>query len=448
MEANKEKRKKIWQIIAYGAAILIIAGLSVALALVAQRHKRYRNEMENMYEKSYYDAMSSIAGIEINLTKLAVSNDVPMQKVLLTNLNRDSEAAETNLSMLNSKDQPIENIMKFFNQLGDYCKMLSDKIGEDVDISEEEHQKLQQFVQLTARIRKELQSVQNELLKGGSLMGKFNGDLNYLTDVYKTLNTNDDIEFPQMIYDGPFSDGLSEREPKALKGMKELSAQECAEKIKGFFKGKDVTVKKTGESEEGNIPNYMFDITVDGIQGSMQLSKKGGMPMMYDSYKAIDYPELDEEQCVAKAGQFLKDVGYDNMKAVWTSNYNSTLYINFAFVKNNVIYFPDLIKVKIACDSGDVVGFEAQNYLYNHTEDGGRTSILPNMDEVEYDLHPDLELIDKRFVIIPTVTHKEKAAVEYHCKKGDTEYYIYVDAQTNEEEEIFIVVDDNGKMMI
>ena len=125
-----------------------------------------------MYEKSYYDAMSSIAGIETNLTKLAVSNDVPMQKVLLTNLNRDSEAAETNLSMLNSKDQPIENIMKFFNQLGDYCKMLSDKIGEDVDISEEEHQKLQQFVQLTARIRKELQSVQNELLKGEQLNGE------------------------------------------------------------------------------------------------------------------------------------------------------------------------------------------------------------------------------------------------------------------------------------
>ena len=128
MEANKEKRKnmannRLWR------GYLDYRGLSVALALVAQRHKRYRNEMENMYEKSYYDAMSSIAGIETNLTKLAVSNDVPMQKVLLTNLNRDSEAAETNLSMLNSKDQPIENIMKFFNQLGDYCKMLSDKIG-------------------------------------------------------------------------------------------------------------------------------------------------------------------------------------------------------------------------------------------------------------------------------------------------------------------------------
>ena len=50
-----------------------------------------------------------------------------------------------------------------------------------------------------------------------------------------------------------------------------------------------------------------------------QLSKKGGKVVMFDSYKECDDKNFSVERCVDIATDFLNDLGFDNMKAVWTS---------------------------------------------------------------------------------------------------------------------------------
>lgn len=40
--------------------------------------------------------------------------------------------------------------------------------------------------------------------------------------------------------------------------------------------------------------------------------------------------------------------------------------INYAAVQNNVIIYPDLIKVKVALDNGEILGIETTGYLNNN----------------------------------------------------------------------------------
>ena len=93
-----EKRKKIIKIITYAVAVLVIAGLSTALALAVERQNQLRIDLENVYEKSYYDTMASLFNIETNLEKLSIAEGENMQKKRLNDIWRECELTESNLS--------------------------------------------------------------------------------------------------------------------------------------------------------------------------------------------------------------------------------------------------------------------------------------------------------------------------------------------------------------
>ena len=40
--------------------------------------------------------------------------------------------------------------------------------------------------------------------------------------------------------------------------------------------------------------------------------------------------------------------------------------MNFAYRDGDVVVYPDLIKVKLSLNDGQVVGFESKNYLISH----------------------------------------------------------------------------------
>src|SRR5690554_5319212 len=113
-----EKRKKITRIITYVAAVLIVAGLSVALAFAVERQNQLRIDLENVYEKSYYDTMSSVYNIENNLEKLSISEGDTMQRKILNDIWRECELAKSNLSQLSTDSESINQIIKFINQMG------------------------------------------------------------------------------------------------------------------------------------------------------------------------------------------------------------------------------------------------------------------------------------------------------------------------------------------
>ena len=45
---------------------------------------------------------------------------------------------------------------------------------------------------------------------------------------------------------------------------------------------------------------------------------------------------------------------------------DNTATINYAYKQDDVIVYPDLIKLKIALDTGEIIGFEAKGYLSSH----------------------------------------------------------------------------------
>ena len=55
--------------------------------------------------------------------------------------------------------------------------------------------------------------------------------------------------------------------------------------------------------------------------------------------------------------------------------YDGLAVINFVALQDGVLLYPDLVKVQVRMDTGEIVGMEANNYLMNHTV---RTALSPS----------------------------------------------------------------------
>jgi germination protein YpeB len=188
----------------------------------------------------------------------------------------------------------------------------------------------------------------------------------------------------------------------------------------------------------------MYSFQYNEKASTAHITKLGGYVVQFDSYCEVTDPILSEEECVEKAKEYMTQLGFQNMEPVWVSNNNSTVYINFAFSENEIVYYPDLIKIKVCSDTGDMVGVEALNFIYNHIE---RTLTIPTtLDHIS--IPASLNIESKRFCLIPTDWNTEILCYEVVAGKSDNTYYIYYNAETGDEERVLLVIDDDGQLLI
>lgn len=105
-----------------------------------------------------------------------------------------------------------------------------------------------------------------------------------------------------------------------------------------------------------------------GRMFSAQMTKKGGVLAMFDSYEKCEAHNFDVEACVEIAENFLEKAGFDDMQEVWISEAGTECTINFAYEQNGVVCYSDLVKVKVCEEKGAVIGLEANSYIRSHTE--------------------------------------------------------------------------------
>lgn len=434
---KEQKERLIKRIFIWSGIILVVGGLCVALTFAVINQQNYKNELENLRQKSYFDAMDSLNNIDTKLKKVSVSDTENAQQTLLNDVWRECELAGSNLSQLSSRDEGIYTVIKFLNQLGDYCYYLATTLS-DGNISAEDTEKLDAMAAIITDLRDKLQTIQGNLAESGSLLGS--EQLEFVNGLL-TQVSHETIDYPEMIYDGPFSDGLTERDPVALKGLEEVTEEHARNKLASMFPR--MKVKYDGEVG-GNIPSYMYELRGMGRTASAQISKAGGQLVYYNLSHWVSDPKLQQEECAAKAEEFVKNLGYDNMKAVWVSNVNSTVYVTVAYMQDDIICYPDLIKLQVAADDGDIIGYEAQNYLYNHTE----RTIDKSANASEYRLNEKYTLVGESLALIPTEWNTEVLTKEFVFTYRGSTYYKYVNLSTGEEERVLVVVENEGTYLM
>ena len=153
------------------------------------------------------------------------------------------------------------------------------------------------------------------------------------------------------------------------------------------------------------------------------------------------------DDCEEIAESFVKKAGFDGMTVVWKASGNNVAQFNFAFEENGIVVYSDLVKVNVCMERGVVSAIEANEYFLNHTERKIAKAKITEAQATEKVSMIDVSSVRK--AIVPVGETDERLAYEVYGKYEDAYYFVYIDAITGEELEIFKVVGTkNGTVVI
>ena len=435
--------KKSSKIIIGVLIVLLVAAtvtLAVLLSAYVKKTKRGEEEMGSLYERRYYETMTGLENVETKLSKVSVLTGQSVRRELLADVWKDCDVAVANLTQLGRDGEETETVTKFLNQVGDYAHYLMGKVSAGEPLSQTEKENVKRFRTLIQQLRSDLSAIGENAVSGDKISAETLRDLSAVRDAIKSYSS---MDYPELIYDGPFSDGLNDRTAKSLQGKTSITEDQAAQKVIELFpSAQDVAV--TGKTS-GSIPCYVTEFTSENVRYTLFLTENGGMVASLNAYSETSDPQKTDEECLTEAKNFLASLGYDHMDSVWIYNNHSTIYVNFAFTQNDVVYYPDLIKVKISANDGRVLGLEAANYLYNH---GERSIDFDETAEHTIRVSDDLTVTGTRYCVIPTEWNEEVYCKEIRGTADNAAYYLYYDLSTGEEIRALVVVDADGSKLM
>ena len=434
--------------------VLLIV-VAILVAILYQKQREYRQASENSYNMAFSELVDYVQNVETYLAKSLISSTPEHGAETLTHLWREANLAQTYLSRLPIESQELENTEKFLNQVSDYSYSLSRKNIYNESLSDEDLNNLKELHGYSVDLENTLNQLSEDLNSGRFEWGELTkkGTVAFAQQVdniskesFSNLEENFH-EYSGLIYDGAFSEHLTSSEPKGLTGddIDENKAQEVAKEFVGQDKVKEIN--NLGFAENATIPVYDFSITTnDDETVNISISKKGGHVVNMNSNRDINTEVITQEEANSKALEFLNSRGFPNMEETYYLKQDGIVTINYAYKQDDVIMYPDLIKVKVALDNGEILGVETTGYLNNHTE-RNLDNIKITEEEARKDLNPDLEITSSGLAVIPTEWKTELLCYEFKGKVEDKEFLVYINAENGREEDILIITNTpNGTL--
>ena len=253
-------------------------------------------------------------------------------------------------------------------------------------------------------------------------------------------------DYPSLIYDGPFSDHIENKTSSYLEGAPEITPGEAKKRINNMT---SLSLDYKGESG-GNLPAYRFSGTCEnGAPVSFEITKAGGMLSWYLCDRGVSFTSLSADGAKNKAREYISLLGLSNMRDTYYEIQNGIALINFAAADGDVILYPDLIKVRVALDTGEVIGSELHGYIMNHKSRNLSKSTV-TLGQAKGNISELLTVKSENKALIPTEGEMEVLCYEFLCdgQNGDR-VLVYINAETGEEENIYILLEDeNGTLTI
>src|SRR5690625_7300732 len=69
-----------------------------------------------------------------------------------------------------------------------------------------------------------------------------------------------------------------------------------------------------------------------------------------------------------EAEKLLKEQGFEDVKRLRSSQHDKTGWFQYVVTSEDVWIYPDQIMIKVALDSGDIIGFNATDFYRNHQQ--------------------------------------------------------------------------------
>ena len=446
---NRLKDRHMLSIIVVLFSIIIILGL-----YTYKKQRDFRQASENSYNMAFYELVDYVQNVEVFLAKSMISNSPESGAESLTNVWREANLALGYLAQLPIESNELANTSKFLNQVSDYSYSLYRKNLKGEELTDDDMKNIKNLHEYSVELENTLNQLSADINGGRISWGELTkkGTIAFaqqVSNISKDSFSNLEETFHEyagLIYDGAFSEHITRKEKVGLTGSN-IDEEKAKEEAKELFNNNNIKEINSYGKSEGDITSYNFGLTFnDNSTATVSISEKGGHVIYMDRNREVETEIISQEEADKKAKEYLESKGFKNMKETYYLKQSGIVTINYAYQQDDVIMYPDLIKVKVALDNGEILGIETTGYLNSHTE---RKLEEPKVSvkEARKSLNSDLTIESEGLAIIPTEWKTEVMCWEFEGNVDGLDFIVYVNCETGKEEDILIITNTpNGTL--
>ncbi len=457
MKHNKKRKYTVFTI-----SFLVLTSLCLGVYASAShaRAEKFRLAMTNNYQHAFDELVTAVGEMDSALQKSVYATSPELAASVCAEIFGKAMTAQMSLGVLPFSTYELEQTAGFISRVGDYAFALSRAAASGESLTDEQRENLKALAETASVLSSNMKSLQTDMLDGVLTMDELVRSERSLDEAEETevpstiggsmrLIEQEFPELPALIYDGPFSNHLTDKSPRMTEGTEFIDENAGREIAAGFLRIGHTRVYPAGESE-GELPCLFYQAErSNGDIVSVAVTKQGGKVLSMLSAHEAGEASIETEAALKAAADFLSSRGYRGMEESYHMLQGGVLTVNFAYVKDGVVFYPDLIKVSVAMDSGEICGFEALGYISSHGE-RSLPEIAVSAEEALGRVPAELSVESSRVALIPTAGGEERLCHEFVCVNGEEQkYIIYVNAVSGKQEKILILLEDeNGSLTI
>ena len=455
MQDNKRAKIRIFNrtniiVCSFALAAMITAGGFIWQSV--RNVNRYKRLNEAAYMRAFVDLCDYMSSITTSLEKSLYVTGAQQMVGLTSELYRQAGGAKNALGQLPLEDASMDGIHKFLAQASDYMYSLTRKVMDEQEITEEEREMLTKLSDYAGKLSDSLVTIENGITAARSSDAVMSLLKKKLDEKIENINFLGDVEnlftdYPRIIYDGPFSDHVNTKPYAYIDSMDEVNKEEALKKAADFA-GVDASALKYIDKFKGSLERYSFTGKAeDGGDLFIEVTVKGGCIFSYLREFEAAEEKLSDEEALEIAKKFLADKGVSDMIETYCVTEEGIFYACMAYEQDEVICYPDLIKVGVELSKGEIVTYEPGGYLQNHIE---RELLDPSLtiDEAREKVSGQLEVLSEGLAIIPTPSKEEAMCYEFKCmNEAGKEVISYINVETGREQDLLLIIDTGrGKL--
>ncbi len=432
--------------------LAVVVALAGGVAVSAAAAARYRTRLAYTYERGLAELNEQLDAMQVSLTKGVYASTAAGANRLAMQLWQQAGAAKTCLTQLPAYGATLDNVYRFLSQVGEYALTLARQLQEGRPLTKEQLATLQALGKTARTLADGCGALSEDMNRQNGWEDRMQaldgpGDRAQTDSLFASLKHLDESmgDFPTLLYDGPFSDHLLQPEPLLIRDLapvSEADARRTAAAVMGLQA--DALPKATAQAH-GAMPCYVYTVQ----NATAAVTQRGGVVSYYEKERPVENAALTAEQCVQAAAGYLQGRKLGAFKDSYYAVSEGVCLVNFAFMQDDVVCYTDLIKVGVAMDTGEIVSYNAQGFIMNHTR---RDLPAPanTAEEARAVLSPLLTVQKTAKAVIPLNSRKPRLCYEFLCTgaNGDT-LLVYVNADTLQEEELLLLLQtDAGTLTI
>ena len=290
-------------------ALTLALGASLAINMAQAAHNRALSaEQTAQRQREMADVTAAMADIEVNLAKLLLASGAEQSVALLGETALLAQHVESGLTRLPIGAEQAGSMMKFAGQIGDYAMTLAAQASRGGMLTSDDETQISQM--LTA-----CRALNEQLTQAGAQMMDAPPDAlaaDAQPQSWPEQGAQESVEYPSLIYDGPFSDGR--RTGLALGLTGEAITREQARQAAARYAGTTADRVEDAADSGGEFEAYGFTAKTQEGSVSVQVTRRGGHLLWMVPEQAAFGQRLSQEECLSRAKVYLADMGFGEME--------------------------------------------------------------------------------------------------------------------------------------